>query len=142
MAQYDHKGDRIEKIDQTGDTVKTLAFLAIVSIGIAFYFLTGSETAPVRNTTVETPHVTVPEMAGTVPIEKDAVISEVRYSRSDMITLIEHMTKMIKNTGWRCDSISSASPWLRSTGFTLNCNGYKYKYEIADRGGNWVVTLK
>ena len=59
MAQYDHKGDRIEKIDQTGDTVKTLAFLAVIGIGIAFYFLTGSETTPVRSAVAETPLVTV-----------------------------------------------------------------------------------
>jgi len=27
-------------------------------------------------------------------------------------------------------------------GFTVICNGSRYSYEIEDKGGNWVVTVK
>jgi hypothetical protein len=29
-----------------------------------------------------------------------------------------------------------------SEGYTLHCNNYRYEYEIADKGGHWIVTVK
>ena len=52
------------------------------------------------------------------------------------------MAAMVRLYGYRCDSISSAREWLLSYGYTLNCNGFRYEYELRDKGGNWVVTVK
>ena len=105
-----------------------------------YFFMTGD---PKPKTTIANRGAQVTSVAtSTTPIEKNAVISEVKYSRSDMLKLIDAMVPMVTARGWRCDSVSSASPWMFSTGFSLKCNRYRYKYEFEDRGGRWVVILK
>lgn len=48
----------------------------------------------------------------------------------------------VEAVGYRCDSITSFMPALFSSRkFTLKCNGYRYVYDIEDRGGRWVVTI-
>ncbi len=52
------------------------------------------------------------------------------------------MAAMVRLYDYRCDSISSAQPWVLSHGFTLVCNRFRYEYEIQDKGGHWIVTVK
>ncbi len=50
--------------------------------------------------------------------------------------------KMIRIYGWRCDNVSAVTKFAFSRGFHVYCNNFNYGYDIKDRGGNWVVTLK
>lgn len=49
--------------------------------------------------------------------------------------------KVITISGYKCDQVDSIiqSSWDGS--YSVTCNGYRYMYEIKDKGGNWVVTL-
>lgn len=50
--------------------------------------------------------------------------------------------KLVEYFGYRCDSISSFRKAVFSAGeFTLNCNNFRYSYEIKDKGGRWTVTV-
>ena len=84
--------------------------------------------------------VVSPVFAQSVPIEEHAIIPN-KY-RSELIPLIDPVVEAIRATGWRCDSISSVRPLILSRGYVFVCNSFRYEYEIKDRGGNWVVTLK
>ena len=81
--------------------------------------------------------------AQSAPIERDAVISDTSdFPRAKMISLIDPAVGMIRARGWRCDSISAIRPFMFSRGFTVTCNHFNYKYDLSDKGGNWVVELK
>jgi hypothetical protein len=54
----------------------------------------------------------------------------------------DELAAIVRETGYRCSTISSATHWVFSEGFTLYCNNLRYEYDIADKGGNWVVTVK
>ena len=62
-------------------------------------------------------------------------------SSSDKIFTLQYAMAMIAVKGWRCDSISSATPHLFSIGYNIYCNEFRYSYDIKDRGGTWTVTL-
>ena len=80
--------------------------------------------------------------AQNIPIEKDAIISDTKnFPRSKLLQLADPAAAMIRAMGWRCDSISSITPFIFSVGFTVVCNHFRYEYELKDRGGNWVVEL-
>jgi hypothetical protein len=49
--------------------------------------------------------------------------------------------KLIKASGYACDTLSSAIRPSYSGNFSVYCNGYKYSYDIDDIGGNWVVKV-
>ncbi|WP_439357885.1 hypothetical protein [Bradyrhizobium sp. DASA03007] len=63
-------------------------------------------------------------------------------SKSLPLSIVDPAVALIRSNGWRCDSVSSLVPFVMSRGFTINCNHFRYAYELADRGGNWVATLK
>ena len=74
----------------------------------------------------------------TVRIEDDAVIDEsFEYETS----IIESTVGIIRAYGYRCDSISGFFYFITSRTFAVICNESRYRYELEDRGGNWVVTL-
>ena len=82
-------------------------------------------------------------VAQTVPIEKGAVITDTDSNpRHMMLNMADPAVNMIRAHGWRCDSISAMSMFLFSRGFSVSCNKFRYKYELSDKGGNWVVELK
>lgn len=72
-----------------------------------------------------------------IPIETNAVISD-QLTREQVMALAQ----MVRISGYRCDSIAGARPWLFSFGFTLHCNGFRYEYEISEPGGRWQVVPK
>lgn len=77
------------------------------------------------------------------PFEKDASIrTNDVYDEDQLRKLAVIGAEMAHLRGWKCDSISSFSPFVFSRGFTLNCNGFRYTYELLDKGGNWVIELK
>ena len=72
-----------------------------------------------------------------VPLEPDAIIgSDVGENR------INTLIKMVRESGHRCDTVSSARELVFSTGYQLVCNQYRYEYLIQDKGGRWVVTVE
>jgi hypothetical protein len=72
-----------------------------------------------------------------VPVESDAVIN-----KDVSLSVIGPAVGLIRAHGWRCDSVSALVPFIMSRGLSIKCNHFNYSYEIADRGGNWEVTLK
>ncbi|MFW6406727.1 hypothetical protein [Acinetobacter baumannii] len=69
-------------------------------------------------------------------VEKEAVIN----SKIDEEILSQLILAVLVN-GYKCDSVSSAIPYIRGGGYTMQCNNYQYKYEIEDKGGNIIVTV-
>lgn len=47
----------------------------------------------------------------------------------------------VSSSGYRCDSVSGAV-MRNSKVFRVNCNGYRYTYEIKDIGGQWKIFVK
>jgi hypothetical protein len=72
-----------------------------------------------------------------VPIEPDAQIGSNFRDAKFLNTAV----KLVRANGYKCTSISSAIEFLSSRGFTLMCNNLSYSYDIADKGGRWIVTL-
>lgn len=55
--------------------------------------------------------------------------------------IAQALAGLVKEKGYACDSIAAASPFAFSEGFNLSCNRFRYKYEIENKGGNWIVTI-
>jgi hypothetical protein len=75
--------------------------------------------------------------SSSTPVEPGAQISK-NITRAQT----NAMADFIRLNGYRCDSISGAVNFLTSAGFRFVCNQNRYVYELEDRGGNWVITLK
>lgn len=69
-------------------------------------------------------------------LEKEADLDE-RLTEKNILGIVG----LIVGNGYKCDSVSAITPFPRKTGFYVMCNQYHYDYEVADKGGNWVVTL-
>lgn len=80
--------------------------------------------------------VSMSVMAAT-PIEPRAVID-----RELSPQIIEGMTALARGRGYSCDSVTVARKMLVGNGFVLVCNNARYEYEIEDKGGNWIFTVK
>ncbi len=86
-------------------------------------------------------------VAKDVPIEPNAVMAPEMQELTDkgqiaFQKMLNTSANLIRLNGWRCDSISAFTHFMFSRGFRLTCNGFSYRYEIQDRGGQWTVTLK
>lgn len=80
-----------------------------------------------------------PSIVLVAPLEPDAVIFDNIKGNNDALNA---MVNLVRLNDFRCDTISSAKAWLMSKGFTLKCNRFSYTYEIADKGGHWIVTVQ
>lgn len=69
-------------------------------------------------------------------VEKEAVIN----SKIDEDILSQLILAVLVN-GYKCDTVSSAIPYIRGGGYTIQCNNYNYEYEVEDKGGDIVVTV-
>jgi len=85
------------------------------------------------------PPVSPGQAAMSIPIEEKAVIDSTIRGKQEVI---DELAVLVKANTYRCDSISAVRAWLFSRGFTLVCNRFSYEYEIADKGGHWIVTVK
>lgn len=72
-------------------------------------------------------------------IEKDAVLFD---NDPGSIVLIEKLAQLVRDNGFSCTSVSSARPALMSRGYVLGCNKFSYTYDIQDKGGNWLVSVR
>lgn len=74
-----------------------------------------------------------------IPIEKDALLFD---SAPGSIVLIEKLVLFVRESGFSCASVSGARPALMSRGYVVTCNKFSYTYDIQDKGGNWMVTVR
>lgn len=72
-------------------------------------------------------------------IEKDAVLFD---NDPGSIVLIEKLVQLVRDNGFSCTSVSSARPALMSRGYVLGCNKFSYTYDIQDKGGHWLVSVR
>jgi len=54
----------------------------------------------------------------------------------------EAAKQMIKLYGYSCSYVNSMYPFLMSEGYNVYCNGFRYSYEIVNKGGKWSVIVK
>jgi hypothetical protein len=76
---------------------------------------------------------------GSAPIEKDAVMFE--DSRA-WLEQTEKLVRLIRANGFTCETVSAARPMLTARGYVLVCNKFSYTYDIQDKGGNWLVSVR
>ena len=74
-----------------------------------------------------------------VSVDDGAIIQ--RVFAEDPKTLVVLMD-LIKNSGYKCDSISVARYKRLDRGISLVCNNFAYSYSVDDKGGNMVVSLE
>lgn len=55
---------------------------------------------------------------------------------------VEAIQEAIRLSGYKCDTVDSVIPFNFSRGFSIWCNNFRYSYELADKGGRIVVTVK
>jgi len=48
---------------------------------------------------------------------------------------------LVRGYGYSCSSLSSAIQSSYDGSFSVTCDNWKYRYEVEDVGGNWVVTV-
>lgn len=70
------------------------------------------------------------------PIENNA-----RISKEVTVRQAYALAAMVRLHGYRCDSISGVALFVLSRGYHLFCNRSNYHFELADKGGKWVVTV-
>ena len=75
------------------------------------------------------------------PLEENALYSS-DSTRQRAQAIANDASYLIKRAGYKCDTVSFVTKWVFSVGFDVKCNQHPYSYEITDRGGNWVATLK
>lgn len=79
--------------------------------------------------------------AAAAPLESDALYLSA-WTRTQAQSVADEASTLIMLYGYRCDSVSSLRPWTWRSGVTVFCNSFRYKYEIEDKGGRWLVTVK
>ena len=72
-----------------------------------------------------------------VTIESDADIYK-SVTKDQAMALADY----INLHGYSCRSISAVTPFAVKRGFYVTCNGWKYRFEVEDRGGKYTVTVK
>lgn len=72
------------------------------------------------------------------PIEHNAVLYK---ETPDAFEFIDTLVGFVRQSSYKCDTVSSFIPMVLSNGFTLACNKFSYKYEIKNNGGNISVTV-
>lgn len=51
------------------------------------------------------------------------------------------LADVVKLYGYKCDSITSVRSLYFSNGFNIQCNYFRYSYDVEDKGGRWIVTV-
>ncbi|WP_336981853.1 MULTISPECIES: lysozyme inhibitor LprI family protein [unclassified Cedecea] len=72
------------------------------------------------------------------PVEHNAVLYK---DTAEAFEFIDTLVGFVRQSSYKCDSVSSFVPMVLSNGFTLSCNKFSYKYEIKNNGGNISVSV-
>ncbi len=54
---------------------------------------------------------------------------------------VRNIQNIIRAYGYKCDKINSVVG-SSYRGFSVNCNDYRYTYDLKDVGGNWTATVR
>jgi hypothetical protein len=109
---------------------------------IGFHKLTSSDTQHAvepRHTHHDVPAHLLPK---SVRIESDALITGTLEEIEWKLSLLDPSVGIVREHGWRCDTVSSFSAQRSPRLAALACNGFAYSYSLEDRGGQWVVSLE
>jgi len=55
---------------------------------------------------------------------------------------IAAIQEVIKLSGYKCDTVDSVMSFISSSGATIACNNYIYRYDIENKNGKIVITVK
>ncbi|HHM2228892.1 TPA: hypothetical protein ACRGFO_005780, partial [Klebsiella pneumoniae] len=72
------------------------------------------------------------------PVEHNAILYK---DTPEAFEFIDTLVGFVRQSSYKCDSVSSFIPMVSSNGFTLACNKFSYKYEIKNNGGNVSVSV-
>jgi hypothetical protein len=74
------------------------------------------------------------------------LITQVMAGSSEHASVAPALQAAIKAYGYRCDKVDLDSivpfSWSGKRGYHIYCNEYQYGYEVEDKGGKIVVTVK
>lgn len=128
------EGDSIDNIKNYSEKGSWFTPVSEASTGDTFNFICGKD-----KKSNEGREDSVKQSFGKLQykIEPEAVIN----SKIDEEILSQLILAVLMN-GYKCDSVSSAIPYIRGGGYTMQCNNYQYKYEIEDKGGSIMVEVK
>jgi hypothetical protein len=101
-----------------------------------------SSSIPASVTSPPAPVANKAEVHGTPHDSNFARMAELGGGATVTDRQADSLAEIVRQSNYRCDSISAATHWVFSEGFTLHCNDLRYEYDISDKGGHWVVTVK
>jgi hypothetical protein len=55
---------------------------------------------------------------------------------------VDLLINLARTSGYTCDSVTGAKPFLFERGFELRCNRYTYTYYFRDKGRGWYVSTE
>ncbi|HCQ9885696.1 TPA: hypothetical protein OMQ51_001802 [Acinetobacter baumannii] len=127
------EGDNIDSIKNYSEKGSWFTPVSEASTGDTFNFICGRD-----KKVNERSEDSVKQSFGSLQykVEPEAVIN----SKIDEDILSQLILAVLVN-GYKCDTVSSAIPYIRGGGYTMQCNNYHYEYEIEDKGGNIVVSV-
>ena len=80
-----------------------------------------------------------------VPYETSSPASPPKTTKSaaepDMEQTKSALVALIRLNGHKCDTLTKWHPMLFLRGYEVSCDLY-YSYDVEDKGGRWVVTVK
>lgn len=125
-VQYEYKSENLEP-DKNKLTLGNIVLLVVVTL---FVIKCASN---LKNS----PSSDSPSEVSQREPNSNHVSSDVSITQSQADAVV----KLIQAYGFSCNSLSSAIQSSYDGSFSVTCNNWQYRYDIADIGGNWVVTV-
>ncbi len=74
------------------------------------------------------------------------IVTQVMAESGQYSNIAPSLQKAIQAYGYKCDKVDLDSivpfSWSGKSGYHIYCNEYQYGYEVEDKGGKIVVTVK
>ena len=55
---------------------------------------------------------------------------------------VKALVGFVRANGYSCQTVSAVTPFAFSEGWTVICNQWRYRFEVANNGGKFSVTSK
>jgi len=126
--------------------IATLAAIGFIAVVVA-----SSQFAPTRvGELTHVPGFKMPEAA--VPIDPPKMIDDTAETRTQTLTRETKrltpqvppetalaMQTLITLAGYDCQTVDAARPFWTSEGWTVYCNVFRYRFNVSNHGGRWLV---